>query len=155
MPNHCGNKVIITSSSIDELEKFRNEHPDVIDLMKIHEVRDDYDGHVDGWGTKWGCYEGTSSIDGNKLTYIFNTAWCPFNNMILEKISTAGNFEMVELWYAETGLEFCGYKKAVAGNIKVSFERKQNPELDGGEEEDDDGNYIYKGEYKELWEISG
>lgn len=130
MPNHCGNKLIITGLPEDRQRFFNTVHTDQednqtdLDLDKIVPS----DGFPNSsWGTKWGCYQTSVKHFDNRDEITFLTAWCPYRPSVQQEMSKLFPTLLFELLYAERGCEVYGFYRSHWNNVskKVIFSQFQ------------------------------
>ena len=69
-------------------------------------------------GTKWGCYDIEVADEGDAyVTYRFYTAWGPFDQRVLEKMSEEYPGLLFSLVFAERLMDFWGAWDAGRGEI--------------------------------------
>jgi len=83
---------------------------ETLDLNQIVEANPTYSGHIDAWGTKWGCYDVEVVEENDEYTKLFfHTAWCPYKKEVqIEMNSKFPNLKF-KLLFAERGECFYGY----------------------------------------------
>ena len=146
MPNNCANQLTVKGPA-DQVGAFKDRakgNKEALDLNKFipmpEELRDaeypirDVDqwtalnekyGTADwykwtmiNWGTKWGCYDVEVVDEGDgHVTYRFYTAWGPFNQSVLEKMSEEYPGLLFSLVFAERLMDFWGAWDAGRGEI--------------------------------------
>jgi hypothetical protein len=103
-----------------------------------------YDWANSNWGTKWGDYDteitnapiGTATPIG-QLEIFYNTAWSPFSNGFLVKISEMYPTLTFSVAYSEMGMGYVGYVVVMDGD--VMFDECEEPAPSGDILDDDDG----------------
>ena len=105
-------------------EEFREtEHPvrDVKEwtaLIEKYGTADWRTWALNNWGTKWGCYEGEVFDEGEGyVIYLFYTAWGPFAQSVLQKMSEEYPGLLFSLVFAERLMDFWGAWDAGRGEI--------------------------------------
>ena len=146
MPNHCANQLTVKGPAdqvaafreqgkgdkealdlngfIPMPEEFRNAIEPVRDeeeqaaLIEKHGAADCYTWTALNWGTKWNCYDVEIREDGEKVvTYWFYTAWGPFDQHVLAKMSEEYPDLLLTLVFAERLMDFWGEWDAMRGEI--------------------------------------
>ena len=146
MPNHCANQLTVKGPAdqvVDFKERARGDE-EVLDLNKFIPMPDElrsaespsrdpkvvaalvekygtgsgYTWTAINWGTKWGCYDGEVAEEGDGyVTYRFYTAWRPFDQSVLEKMSGEYPELVFSLSFAEQLMDFWGAWDAGRGEI--------------------------------------
>ena len=146
MPNNCANQLTVKGPA-DQVAAFKDRakgNKEALDLNKFvpmpeefreteHPVRDVKEwtaliekyGTADwrtwalnNWGTKWGCYEGEVFDEGEGyVIYLFYTAWGPFAQSVLQKMSEEYPGLLFSLVFAERLMDFWGAWDAGRGEI--------------------------------------
>ena len=146
MPNHCANKLTVKGPAeqvaafrerakegkevfdlngfIPMPDEFRGCDPPSRDPKVVAELTEKYgaaDGHVWtelNWGTKWGAYETEVHEEGDGyVSYLFYTAWGPFHQDVLAKISEDYPETLFTLAFAERLMDMWGVWDAGKGEI--------------------------------------
>ena len=146
MPNHCANKLTVKGPA-DRVAAFREKargEKEVFDLNKFIPMPEELKtngppsrdpkvvaaltekyGAPDwntwtaiNWGTKWGTYESEVFGEGEGfVSYLFYSAWGPFDQDVLAKISDEYPETILTLEYAERLMDFWGVWDAAEGEI--------------------------------------
>ena len=147
MPNHCANQLTVKGPTgqveafraqakgeeevfdlnkfIPMPEEFRDEEAppnrdaaQAAALIEKHGAADCRTWVLNNWGTKWGCYDGEVLEEGEDyVTYLFYTAWSPFDQSVLRAMSKVHPTLMFNLTYAERLMDFWGVWDAAEGDI--------------------------------------
>ena len=115
MPNHCYNRLTITSDDHGLLVQMRDaalmEEEQLLEFLcpftaeTNHQY--DYDWCVENWGTKWDIFDvDVISLVDNELEMCFTTAWWPPVKAVKHGAERYG-FDF-ELTYKEEGMMFTG-----------------------------------------------
>jgi hypothetical protein len=103
-----------------------------------------YDWANSNWGTKWGDYDTEitnapigSATPSGQLEFYYQTAWSPFSNGFLVKISEMYPHLVFRVSYSETGMGYVGH--IVVTNGWVLFDECEEPSPSGDILDDDDG----------------
>lgn len=164
MPNHCSNELVVTGPD-KELDRFKEfakgrylasecfeaddeltngedkpfEANNFVPMPKA--VRDEadawYDWCVDNWGTKWGAYDCEVSKEPKALFYVFSTAWGPFEDFFMKKVSKLFPKLCFTWTWDEPSSEFDGLTTVADGEI-THQETGEGGRLCGVEEELDE-----------------
>ena len=146
MPNHCANQLTVKGPA-DQVSAFRERargEKEVFDLNEFIPMPDEFRGTEDpsrdpkvvaeltekygapdchtwtaiNWGTKWGAYESEVHDEGGGyVTYLFYTAWGPFGQDVLAKLSKDYPETILTLAFAERLMDFWGVWDAMKGEI--------------------------------------
>ena len=93
-----------TKAPVNEPESFENRR-----LRKVHGADNWYDWKVKNWSTKWNSYEDSlENNDGDWITYEFDTAWSPPENVIFALREKFPNVD-ISAFYDEPGVQMAGY----------------------------------------------
>ena len=147
MPNHCANELIVKgpADQVSAFRERAKADKCALDLNNFipmpQELRDEVvepihdkerwnalnekygtaNGSVWGlnnWGTKWGAYDVEVTDEGNGyVTYLFYTAWGPFDQHVLAKMSEEYPDLLLNLVFAERLMDFWGAWDAMRGEI--------------------------------------
>lgn len=148
MPNHCENTLQITGPDVDirrfiHITKCDEKEPYVIaQHMPIpNEFKGDgwYTWCVNNWGTKWGDYETQLFREVDEAIFHYQTAWGPFSDEFLQKISKPFPTLTFLMQYQETGCCFAGVSAVRNGD--VLYAQCVEPELPEYNEDDEDQWY--------------
>jgi hypothetical protein len=149
MPNHCDNTLVITGPDVDirrfiHITKCDKEEPYVISQhMPIpNEFKDDgwYAWCCDNWGTKWGDYSTQLFDEPNEAIFHYQTAWGPYSNQFLQKISIPFPTLTFLMQYEERSMEFMGVSVVRNGEILFA-EGIGEVDLPEYNEDDEDAYY--------------
>ena len=125
----------------DEIRQSESPNPEpelAARLIKEHGAANWYDWACDNWGTKWEPYEvnlkenTTQHPDQSSLCYWFLTAWAPFSDDCMEKISARFPTLKLHLEYSESGMGFEGYYTLEAGRF-IDSKHTEIEDKDGEE----------------------
>ena len=105
-----------------------------------------YDWANSNWGTKWGDYDTAltnapigSATPSGELEFFYQTAWSPFSNGFLKKISEMYPTLTFSVAYSELGMGYVGYVVVMDGD--VMFDESEEPSPSGDIDLDDDEGY--------------
>lgn len=149
MPNHCENTLQITGPDVDirrfiHITKCDEKEPYVI--AQHMPIPDEFKGDgwytwcVNNWGTKWGDYETQlfkEQVD--EAIFHYQTAWGPFSDEFLQKISKPFPTLTFLMQYQETGCCFAGVSAVCNGDVLYS--ECVEPELPEYNEDNEDQWY--------------
>ena len=149
MPNHCDNTLVITGPDVDirrfiHITKCDEKEPYVI--AQHMPIPDEFKGDgwytwcVNNWGTKWGDYETQLFKDAtDQAIFHYQTAWGPYSDEFLQKISKPFPTLTFLVQYQETGCCFAGVSAVRNGDVLYS--QCVEPELPEYNEDNEDQWY--------------
>ena len=149
MPNHCDNTLVITGPDVDirrfiHITKCDDKKPYVI--SQHMPIPDEFKGDgwyawcCTNWGTKWGDYDTQLFKDvPDEATFHYLTAWGPYSDDFLQKISEPFPTLTFLMQYEERGMEFLGV--TVVRNGEVLFADSTEPDLPEYNEDNEDAYY--------------
>ena len=149
MPNHCDNTLVITGPDIDirrfiHITKCDEKEPYVI--AQHMPIPDDFKGDgwytwcVNNWGTKWGDYEThLFKEEPDEAIFHYQTAWGPYSDEFLQKISIPFPTLTFLMQYEERGCCFLGV--SVVRDGKILYSNCIEPELPEYNEDDEEAFY--------------
>jgi hypothetical protein len=82
------------------------------------------------WGTKWGVYDIQVEENKARLRYEYRSAWAPFNEDVLQKMSEMFPSLRFEIEYGECGSSFCGTMVAEGGEVTYEEGDVSHPSAD-------------------------
>lgn len=149
MPNHCDNTLQITGPEVDirrfiHITKCDEKEPYVIaQHMPIpNNFKGDgwYTWCVNNWGTKWGDYETQLFKEApDEAIFHYQTAWGPYSDEFLQKISKPFPTLTFLMQYEERGCCFAGVSAVRNGD--VLYAQCVEPALPEYNEDDEDQWY--------------
>lgn len=149
MPNHCDNTLVITGPDVDirrfiHITKCDEKEPYVI--SQHMPIPDNFKGDgwytwcCTNWGTKWGDYETQLFKDvPNEAIFHYQTAWGPYSDEFLKKISEPFPTLTFLMQYEERGMGFLGV--SVVRDGKLLYSNCIEPKLPEYNEDDEDAWY--------------
>lgn len=149
MPNHCDNTLVITGPDVDicrfiHITKCDEKEPYVI--AQHMPIPDHFKGDgwytwcVNNWGTKWGDYETQLFKDAtDQAIFNYQTAWGPYSDEFLQKISEPFPTLTFLMQYEERGCCFLGV--SVVRDGKILYSNCIEPETPEYDEDDEDAWY--------------
>ncbi len=136
MPNHCYNRLTITSDNHGLLIQMRDaalmEDEKLLEFLcpftKETDYKYDYDWCVENWGTKWDIFDvDIISLVDDELELCFSTAWSPPVEAIRHGSDRYG-FDF-ELTYKEEGMMFIGIAlPLMATHYSYTFDKPPHEE---------------------------
>jgi hypothetical protein len=150
MPNHCDNTLVITGPDIDirrfiHITKCDEKEPYVISqhmpIPVAHKEADHwYEWCVSNWGTKWGDYDTQLFKDvPDEAIFHYQTAWGPYSDDFLKKISVPFPTLTFLMQYEERGMGFLGVTVVSGGELL--YADSSEPDLPEYNEDDEDAWY--------------
>lgn len=149
MPNHCDNTLVITGPDVDirrfiHITKCDDKEPYVI--AQHMPIPDEFKGDgwyawcCTNWGTKWGDYETELFKDAvDQAIFHYLTAWGPYSDEFLKKISEPFPTLTFLMQYEERGMGFLGV--SVVRDGKMLYADSSEPDLPEYNEDDEDAFY--------------
>ena len=148
MPNHCDNTLVITGPDVDirrfiHITKCDEKEPYVI--SQHMPIPDNFKGDgwytwcCTNWGTKWGDYETQLFREVDEAIFHYQTAWSPFSDEFLQKISIPFPTLTFLMQYEERGCCFLGV--SVVRDGKILYANCIEPEVPEYNEDDEDAWY--------------
>ena len=149
MPNHCDNTLVITGPDVDirrfiHITKCDEKEPYVI--AQHMPIPDDFKGDgwytwcVNNWGTKWGDYEThLFKEEPDEAIFHYQTAWGPYSDEFLQKISEPFPTLTFLMQYEERGCCFLGV--SVVRDGEILYSNCIEPELPEYNEDDEEAFY--------------
>ena len=146
MPNNCANQLTVKGPA-DQVVAFKERatgNKEALDLNKFVPMPNEFRGTeapsrdpkvvaeliekygasdwrtwaMINWGTKWGSYESEVHDEGDGyVSYLFYTAWGPFDQSVLQKMSEEYPGLLFSLVFAEHLMDFWGAWDAGRGEI--------------------------------------
>lgn len=114
MPNWCMNNLTITHSDTDKLQEFVDAYNSggvCNHFIPTPENEDWYSWNISNWGTKWDFglreYGEPATVENNKVSISFNTAWSPPTQFYEHLCDEHGYVIKASYW--EPGMAFCGW----------------------------------------------
>lgn len=124
MPNWCMNNLTISHDDPAKLQEFVDaynsgetcEHyiphpPEIMKSMEDPKNNDWYNWRCNNWGTKWDFglreYGEPATVENNKVSISFNTAWSP-PTQFYEHLRDEHGY-VIKASYWEPGMAFCGW----------------------------------------------
>ncbi len=91
-------------------------------LKKKYGADNLYEWHINTFGTKWNVYDVSVEFFDDHIRYVFNTAWSPFSENVLNKMAMMFPMLSFTLKYGERGGGFYGAIHAAKGGIQGTDE---------------------------------
>jgi len=136
MPNHCYNRLTVTTDNHGLLIQMRDaalmEDEKLLEFLcpftKETDYKYDYDWCVENWGTKWDIFDvDVISLVDDELELCFSTAWSPPVEAIRHGSDRYG-FDF-ELTYKEEGMMFIGIAlPLMATHYSYTFDKPPHEE---------------------------